>query len=185
MELLEMDVNMKDNFNVGGISKMSAWPAGIIQPMLDKGMTLTEAMIAVRKEVKPVYVNETHNLITTAGKALICDLLNGTETTGLTYHALGTGTATPVVGGTALTTEVVRRPIDSDEHTALTQVTFSTFYTAAQSGYDTQEAGVFGGVSATSAADSGVMFCHYLQHYDNTAMLVDLTFEYALTIQGY
>ena len=129
---------------------------------------------------KPVYESTVHNLIVTSGKVLVADLLIGDVTTGLTYHAIGTGTDSPAVGDTTLTSEQERKAFTTRTNSS-NEITLSCFYTAAQSTYNIKECGIFGG-AASAVADSGTLFSHYLQSYDNSGGTYDLTFDYVLTI---
>lgn len=123
---------------------------------------------------------EDHNLVVAAGLNMICDLLDGTETTGLTYHALGTGTTSPATGNTALNSEQARKAISSQEVTA-NQLLSSTFFTSTESTLNIKEVGLFGGASAGTTSGSGILFAHSLLSYDNSSGLVDLTIDHTVT----
>ena len=120
------------------------------------------------------------NLITTLGKGLVCDNLISVVTSGLHYHAIGTGTTAAAIADIKLETEVTRKEVTSRTRVG-NVITLSTFYLAAQATYNIKEVGIFGG-GATAAADSGTLFSHALLSYDNSAGLYDLTFDYELTI---
>lgn len=128
--------------------------------------------------VTKLYVN---NLIVTAGKGLIADLLLGDETVGLGYHSIGTGSTTPAITDTTLDTEVARKAFATSSRTG-NVFEASVFYTAAESTYNIGECGIFGGSGASLTLDSGTLFSHYLQAYDNSLGNYDLTFDYSLTI---
>ena len=159
----------------GGISTLRVWQKGQLQRLMDQGKTLQEA----QSILVPVHLSRVHNLITNAGKVLARNWACDTESTGLTYHAIGTGTTTPANDDTALVTEVQRK-IFTNRTPSGYEVLFSCFYTAAQCTYDIQECGIFGGAAATAAADSGTLFSRYLQDYDNSLGNYDLTFDYVL-----
>jgi len=129
----------------------------------------------------PVYQNTVHNLVVTAGKELVADLLIDDASTGLTYHAIGTSGTAPAVGDTTLGTEAARKAWTIRSR-ATNIITLEVFYLASEATFNISEAGVFGGATASTSADSGILFSHYLQAYDNSAGLVDLTFEYTLEI---
>ncbi len=128
-------------------------------------------------------VIEGPNLIVTVGKQLVGDMLidTGGYDTGLTYCAIGSDATAPVVGDTTLTVEEARKAITS--RTRLVNViTLATFFTAGESTYAIEEAGIFGHSTASAAPDSGILFSHWLVSYDNSGGLFDLTFTYILTI---
>ena len=130
-----------------------------------------------------IITKEGNNLIVTVGKNLVGDMLIDTAgyDTGLTYHAIGSDNTAVAAGDTTLTVEEARKVITSKTR-VLNEITLSTFYTAAESTYAIEEAGIFGHSTATGAADSGVLFSHYLVSFDNSGGLYDLTFTYVLTI---
>lgn len=146
-----------------------------------RGMTLPEAIHEAVKRGLCVHEQTVDNLVVTAGKQWLADLLVDEESAGIAYHELGTGTTTPALTDTALTTAVVRKALTSKARSG-NQVQASVFYLASESTYAVKEAGIFGGALATSTPGSGRMLCHYLQTYDNSAGAYDLTFEYTLTI---
>jgi hypothetical protein len=123
------------------------------------------------------------NLIVSSGKALAGDMLIDAVgyDTGLTYQAIGTDNTPPVVGDTVLGTEVGRKAITSKTR-LLNVLTYSTFFTAGESTFAIEEAGVFGHSTASAAPDSGVLFSHWLVSFDNSAGAYDLTFDYVLTL---
>jgi hypothetical protein len=167
--------------NPEGISTVRAWKRGVIESYLNQGLSLKEAMIEAERSVALVYENTVHNLVVDAGKELAGDLFINQETAGFTYHAIGTGATTPADSDSHLTTEVARKLWIAKTRTANT-VYFSQFYLAAECTFNIKEAGVFGGAAASATPGSGRLFCHYLQPYDNSAGLVDLTFEYELEV---
>ncbi len=130
-----------------------------------------------------VIVKEGENLIVSAGKALVGDMLKDTAgyDTGLTYQAIGTNNTAPALGNTTLTAEAARKAITSKSRVA-NVVTYSTFFTAGESTYNIKEAGIFGHSTASVTPDSGILFSHWLAAFDNSGGLYDLTFDYVLTI---
>lgn len=128
-------------------------------------------------------IKEGENLITTVGKNMVGDMLIDTSgwDTGFTYHGIGTGSTTPVVGNTTMNTEVKRKALSSKSR-SVNVLTLSTFFPVADCTYDIQECGIFGHSTATSTIDTGVLFSHYLSDFDNSGGNYDLTFEYILTI---
>jgi len=130
---------------------------------------------------KPIYTDTVNNLVVTTGKGLAADLLLDQETVGLTYHAIGTDNTAPAASDTTLGAEENRKAWTIRSRLGAV-LTYEIFYLASESTYAIKECGVFGGASASVTPDSGVMFSHYLQTYDNSAGLVDITFEYVLEI---
>ena len=171
----------KNEVTLKGKSTLRAFERGAIRYWMDKGMELSEAINEAVKRGLCVHEQTVDNLVVTAGKQLLADLLIDVETTGIAYHEFGTGATAPGLADTALTTASVRKAVTSKSRSG-NQVLVSTFYLASESAYAIKEAGIFGGSLASSTPGSGKMLCHYLQTYDNSAGMYDLTFEYALTI---
>jgi len=172
---------MKDGLILKGRSVMRGWKAGVIPALLAQGMTLKQAQTEARRLGELIYERAVSNLIVTAGKGLVGDLMVDEESAGLAYHAIGTGTTTPSVSDTTLTTEVKRKLWASRDRTG-NMVELSAFYPATECTYNIKEAGVFGGSTAGATPNSGTLFSHYLQSYDNSAGSVDLTFDYSVEI---
>ena len=173
-------MKQKEGLNIGGISILRAWKAGLLPDLIHR-YGYEEAMKCA--DGFHVYRSEVHNLIVTSGKVLVGNILRDLAgyDTGLTYHAIGTGSTTPVIADTTLTTETARKMWTNKSQTINT-VTYSVFYTAAQCTYNIAEAGIFGHSTASATLDSGTLFSHYLQDYDNSGGVYDLTFDYILTI---
>lgn len=170
------DIAFKEQSGISGILTIRSFRKGVIQSLLDSGMTLHEAIQAATPDSE---ISE-HNLVTTLGKALVGKLLIGQESTGITYMAIGTGTTAPAVGDTQLVTEVKRKEI-VDKVMSGGSITLSIFLLASECTYNIQEVGYFGAL-ATSAANSGTLFSRVLKAQDNSAGLKDLTFQYTLTV---
>jgi len=99
---------------------------------------------------------ESENLVTTAGKNLVRDLLAGDAVNALTHFALGTGTTAPVVGDTTLETEVFRDTITQFvDATAELQVKYFLASVSAN-GNTLAESGLL------NAAASGTLFARVL-----------------------
>ncbi len=134
-------------------------------------------------EAGEVIIKEGKNLIVTVGKELIGQMLidaSGYDT-GFTYQAIGTSTTAPAAGDLKLTVEAARKAITSRTRSG-NEVTFSTFFTAAESTYNIKEAGVFGHSTASASANTGVLFSHWLVSFDNSGGVYDITIDYILTI---
>ena len=82
--------------------------------MINDDLRLTGALTI---SLNDVVVQETHNLVVTAGKNWVADRMNDVNTV-MTHMALGTGTNAAAVGDTTLQTEIDRN--------ALTSTTVST-----------------------------------------------------------
>lgn len=174
-------LNHKSKMGLEGVSTVRAWKRGSLEAYLNQGLTLKEAMSRAKHDGALVYENTVHNLVVQIGKELVGDFILGDEITGFTHHAIGTGTTTPVAADVALTTEVARKTWTAKTRTA-NVLYFSEYYLAAECTFNIKEAGVFGGAAASATIGSGTLFSHYLQSYDNSAGLVDLTFEYELEV---
>lgn len=171
----------KNTIKLQGKSLLRAWQPGVIGPLMEKGHSLREAQRIALKKKALIAENLVKNLVVTDGKELAGDLLIDDESAGLTYHALGTGTGAPAVGDATMGSEQTRKAWTTRSRSGA-DLTLSVFYTAAQCTYNIKECGVFGGSSASAAADSGALFARYLQSYDNSGGGVDLTFDYLLTV---
>ena len=129
-------------------------------------------------------VAEADNLIVSTGKALVSDMLIDTSgyDTGLTYTAIGTGTAAPVAGNTTLGVETARKAITLRERAA-NVLLLQTFFPAADCNVFLKEVGVFGHSTASATPDSGVLFARTLLSYDNSGgSPSDLTLDWEITI---
>ena len=177
-----MVIIQSEILRVNGRSRLSAYRQGVIPGYIKRyGMSLAEARFWAGKHGHLMHEDEVNNLVVSVGKAMVGDLLIDVEGTGLTYHAIGTGNTAPSAGDTALTTESARKAITAKSRSG-NVLTLSTFYLAAESTYSIAEIGIFGGSTAGVTADSGKLFSHFLQTYDNSAGAFDLTFDYSITI---
>lgn len=172
---------IRNEIELVGKITIRAFKRGEIAYWIDKGLSLNEAVTKAVKRGSCVYENTVNNLVVTTGKQLMAELLTGDESGGLLYHEIGTGTTTPALTDTALTTPSARKAVTQAVRSG-NDVNVSTFYLASESTIEIAEGGLFGGAAATATPGSGMMFCHYLQTYDNSAGTYDLTFEYTLTI---
>lgn len=176
----------EDALSLHGEWGLKAYPAGTVS--LGESVTVhTENGWFIGKRVdtlhEPDFELAGHNLITATGQTLICDMLMDTASfdTGLTYHAIGTSSTAVASGNTQLTAEYNRLAITSKSRNG-NVLTFSTFFTAAQSAASIQEAGLFGHNTASTASNSGILFNRYLVALNNSASLYDVSWEYRLTI---
>ena len=123
-----------------------------------------------------------HNLITTAGKNLVRDLLGiAVGITGINYFAVGTDNTSPSVTDTTLGAEVFRNTF-TDVVYSSAKVTFKYFLGSTEANGNTLvEAGLFGD-NATASTDSGTLFSHvtYTPIVKTSALAV--TFSWDITI---
>lgn len=187
MELFEMGMMQKfmqllvaDSFGLSGHIVLQAWERGAIPHLMAQGLSLEE----VKAQLTPLAIVESRNIFVTVGKTAILDALIDAAVqwdTGITYCAIGTGSTTPAIGDTTLTTEAARKACTTRTRSGTTN-TYSTFFTAAQSGYAIEEVGLFGTSTAGASANSGVLFAHGLLSYNNSGgSPVDLTIDYTIT----
>lgn len=141
-----------------------------------RGCSLREAMRLSR----PNADQTRHNVIAVTGKVLIAQFLIGAGPTGLTYCAIGDDPTAPTPGDTTLTDEVYRQAWDTRTNT-FNGITLDVLIAAAHCTFVIQEGGVFGG-AASGTPGSGTLFSHFLQNFDNSLGLYDLTFEYQVSI---
>ena len=171
-------IKQQDSSGIAGTLIVRSFPKGVISDLLKQGYSVAEA-IAANAEKQLAEVQQ-HNLVVTAGKTLVGNLLTGKESTGITYIAIGTGTTAANVADTKLVAEVGRKEI-TDKIVSGATVTLSTFFLASECTFAITEIGFFGAL-ATLAVNSGSLFSRILLTYNNSAGLYDLTFEYTLTI---
>lgn len=173
-------MDIMDTIGIKGHVYLRAYTRGVIPMLVNLGHDYDDAKrIAADWIVDTV---ESDNIIVTSGKELVASMLmdrTGYDT-GLTYCAIGTDNTAPAVGDTTLTTEAARLTITSKART-VNAVTYSTFFTSAQSGYAIEEVGLFGHSTASASADSGEMMNHALVSYDNSAGSYDLTIDVVIT----
>ncbi len=175
-----MKMKAYEKLSIEGFSTLRAWKKGFIGPLLARGYNLEEATRIVKSKGLLVFQNKKNNLIVSTGKGIVVTSLLGFSTTGLTYHAIGTGGSTPIPADVLLETEVNRGQwAVKNENGNIAE--FSVFYTAAESTFNLKETGVFC-EAATGVADTGTMFSRLLQAYDNSGGLVDLTFDYSVVV---
>ena len=161
---------------------MRAWEPGIIQSLLDQGYPLHVAQSKLLKVPGLlIFENDVNNLVVTLGRNLLAKLSADLEAVGLTWHAIGTGITTPVIADPQLTTEVRRKQFATRVVIGAV-ATFSAFYPKADSTFNIKECGIFGSSTASGTVNSGILFSHFLQSYDNSGGAVDLTYDYDLTM---
>lgn len=114
------------------------------------------------KEIVPL----THNLITDVGLNMLRDALKGDVTDlQIKYVALGTGTTAPTNDQTKLVSEKFRKIVTNrNSDPAVPGKLYTELYIADTEANDfrCEEIGWFAGVSATGAANSGIMIARIL-----------------------
>ena len=117
-----------------------------------------------------------HNLVVTAGRNLLRDLLNNTSPAGLTHVAIGTGTTAVNAAQTALVTEVFRDVI-TQRLTDVGQLTVTLYLsTSSANGSTLAEVGLF------NASSSGTMYARVvLASTIAKTSAIAVTFTWTLT----
>jgi hypothetical protein len=95
---------------------------------------------------------ETRNLVVTAGKELVAQILNEEAVAVPNFCAVGSGTTTPAATDTALEAEIGRLEVTQRSRSG-NVLTYSTFFSAADCNGDWNEAGLF---------NNGTMLCRAL-----------------------
>jgi hypothetical protein len=94
------------------------------------------------------------NLVVTAGKTYIASRMVGTSSSIMSHMAIGTGTSTPAVGNTGLTTEAGRKALSTGT-SSNNQVTYTATFDAGLGTGAITEAGIFN----SGTAGQGTMLC--------------------------
>lgn len=102
--------------------------------------------------------------ITNDGLNLFRDSVSGANKSLISYVALGTSSTPPTVGDHTLGTEVFRKAISSYSNGVNPGEILITLYLgpADAAGVSIQEIGFFGGATASSAPNTGVLVAHGL-----------------------
>lgn len=117
------------------------------------------------------------NLVVTAGKNYIASRMAGTASGVMSHMAIGTGTATPVVGNTALGTEVGRVGLGTVGGTAANNtVTYTATFPAGTGTGAITEAGIL------NAASSGTMLCRTTFPVVNKAAGDSIAITWVITV---
>ena len=184
--LRELGLIMKENskLDYSLTSILLAFEPGFIPRLMSEGKTLREAQIIALQVGALRFRSVVKNLLVTVGLQMAIDWAIDVEATGLTIHAIGTGTAAPALGDTTLGSEEERKLWSTRARVGV-QGQFSVFYLGAESNYDLKEAGTFGGASAlVGTPDSGKLWNRHLQPYDNSGGSPnDLTYDYEVDVQ--
>lgn len=101
--------------------------------------------------LKPVEEHMVTNLVVTAGKSYICDLLIGAATESFAYCGVGASAQTPSPSDTDLVSPIGSRKRVTDRFRVGCTATFSTFFGSQDNNGTWREAGLF------TSASGGVM----------------------------
>jgi hypothetical protein len=115
------------------------------------------------------------NLVVTNGKNYIASRMVGTASTVMSHMAIGTGTATPVVGNSTLGTEAGRVALSSFTATANAVTATATFPAGTGTGAIT-EAGIF------NASTSGALLCRTTFPVVNKASGDSIAITWVITV---
>ena len=139
--------------------------------MIHDDLKLTGALtIALNDEI----VQETENLVVTAGKNWVADRMNNANTV-MTHMAVGTGTTAAAAGNTALVTETDRNALTSTTVTA-NAVAYVATWAAGDATAALTEAGIF------DAASSGDMLARTVFSVVNKGAADSMTITWTITV---
>ena len=139
--------------------------------MIHDDLKLTGALtIALNDEV----VQETENLVVTAGKNWVADRMNNANTV-MTHMAVGTGTNAAAAGDTALQTENDRNALTSTTVTN-NAVAYVATWAAGDATAAITEAGIF------DAASSGDMLARTVFSVVNKGAADSMTITWTITV---
>mgnify|MGYP006970118052 FL=1 len=139
--------------------------------MIHDDLKLTGALtIAVNDEI----VQETENLVVTAGKNWVADRMNNTNTV-MTHMAVGTGTTAAAAGNTTLVTETDRNALTSTTVTN-NAVAYVATWAAGDATAALTEAGIF------DAASSGDMLARTVFSVVNKGAADSMTITWTITV---
>ncbi len=139
--------------------------------MIHDDLKLTGALtIAVNDEI----VQETENLVVTAGKNWVADRMNNANTV-MTHMAVGTGTTAAAAGNTALVTETDRNALTSTTVTD-NAVAYVATWAAGDATAALTEAGIF------DAASSGDMLARTVFSVVNKGAADSMTITWTITV---
>ena len=139
--------------------------------MINDALRLTGALTI---SLNGVVVQETNNLVVTAGKNWVADRMNDANTV-MTHMALGTSTTAAAAGQTALVTELDRNALTSTTVSTNT-VAYAATWAAGDGTGAITEAGIF------DAASSGDMLARTVFSVVNKAASDSITITWTITI---
>ena len=139
--------------------------------MVNDNLTLTGALTI---SLNDVVVQETNNLVVTAGKNWVADRMNDANTV-MTHMALGTGTNAAAVGDTTLQTEIDRNALTSTTVSTNT-IAYGCTWAAGDGTGAITEAGLF------DAASTGDMLARTVFSVVNKGASDSITITWTITI---
>jgi len=121
--------------------------------------------------------------LTTVGHNLMRDTYTGIDNARPTYFALGSGTSAPSAGQTKLDAETFRKKVTSFTNGASTGEALINCYIAQNDAVNAniQEVAVFGGNTASAAANSGKMLGRALYAHNPKTNLESIQLQLDLT----
>jgi hypothetical protein len=139
--------------------------------MINDDLKLTGALtIAVNDEI----VQETENLVVTAGKNWVADRMNNANTV-MTHMAVGTGTTAAAAGNTTLVTENDRNALTSTSVSG-NAIAYVATWAAGDATAALTEAGIF------DAASGGDMLCRTVFSVVNKGSADSMTITWTITV---
>ena len=139
--------------------------------MINDGLKLTGALtIALNDEI----VQETENLVVTAGKNWVADRMNDVNTV-MTHMAVGTGTTAAAAGNTTLVTENDRNALTSTTVTG-NAIAYVATWAAGDGTAALTEAGLF------DAASAGDMLARTVFSVVNKGAADSMTITWTITV---
>ena len=139
--------------------------------MINDGLRLTGALTI---SLNGAIVQETNNLVVTAGKNWVADRMNDANTV-MTHMALGTGTNAAAAGDTTLQTELDRNALSSTTVSTNT-IAYACTWAAGDGTGAITEAGLF------DAASSGDMLARTVFSVVNKGASDSITITWTITI---
>tara|TARA_R110000744_G_scaffold66907_2_gene136680 strand:- start:1072 stop:1497 length:426 start_codon:yes stop_codon:yes gene_type:complete len=125
--------------------------------------------------INDMIVQETDNLVVTAGKAYVASRMKDATATAMSHMAVGTGTVDPAVGDTTLGTETARVALTSTTVTSTAVAYVATFSAGTGTGALT-EAGIL------NASSGGTMLCRTEFGVINKGASDSMTITWTVTV---
>jgi hypothetical protein len=134
--------------------------------------------------ITPGYtVSPSSFIITAAGHNLLRDALTGVSSPAISYIALGNGTTPPTTADVALANELFRKAVSNIVNGNTGELLVSMYLAPNEYvGQDIQEVGVFGGPSASSSPNTGILIARGLWSHPNKQATESITFQIDLTV---
>ena len=140
--------------------------------MLNDDLTLKGHLsIAINGEV----VQQVPNLVVSAGKNYVASRMKDATTNAMSHMSIGTGSATPAAGNTALGSEAHRQSLTSTT-VSTNVVTYVASFAAGDGTGAITEAGLF------NAASSGDMLCRTIFSVVNKGSQDSMTITWEVTV---